>query len=127
MQFPTRDEIESLKKMYPKGTVVELDHMDDPQAPPTGTRGVVKSVDGMGQLQISWETGSGLALIPGEDSFHKINRFKVNEVDDTYSGKTLYVLVDTQEAGFPSPYQYDQSKELMFIHELCTYLNLNIR
>ena len=72
MRIPTRDEIENLKKMYPKGTVVELDHMDDPQSPPTGTRGVVKAVDGMGQLQISWETGSGLALIPGEDSFHKI-------------------------------------------------------
>ena len=72
MQFPTRDEVESLRKQYPEGTVVELDYMDDSQAPPIGTRGVVKSVDGGGQLQISWETGHGLALIPGVDRFHKI-------------------------------------------------------
>jgi len=43
--------------------------MDDPQAPPMGTRGEVMGVDDAGQLLVRWETGSSLSLIPGVDSF----------------------------------------------------------
>lgn len=70
MRIPTKDEIESLKKMYPKGTVVELDHMDDPQAPAPGTRGTITAVDDIGQLHCK---EFGLALVPGVDRFHKIS------------------------------------------------------
>ena len=70
MRIPTRDEIENLKKMYPKGTVVELDHMDDPQAPVPGTRLTVDHIDDMGQI---WTKEIGLALVPGVDRFHKIS------------------------------------------------------
>ena len=70
MRIPTRDEIESLKKMYPKGTVVELDYMDDPQAPAPGTRGTITAVDDIGQLHCK---EFGLALVPGVDRFHKIS------------------------------------------------------
>lgn len=69
MQFPTRSEVESIKRMYPVCTVIELDHMNDPQAPPSGTRGKVISVDDIGQVHID---SFGLALIPGVDRFHKI-------------------------------------------------------
>ena len=70
MQFPSRNEIESLRRKYPKDTVVELEHMDDYYAPSPGTRGVVKSVDGMGHIQVCWDNGSSLALVPGVDRFH---------------------------------------------------------
>ena len=58
--------------MYPKGTRVELHYMDDPQAPPCGTKGTVMFVDDIGQIHVKWETGSSLALIPSVDSFSKV-------------------------------------------------------
>lgn len=69
--FPKKEYINLMKKMYPKGTMVELDYMDDPQAPPTGTTGEVVFVDDIGQIHVKWANGSGLALTE-IDSFHKI-------------------------------------------------------
>lgn len=60
------------KKRYPKGTHIELIYMDDPQAPPTGTRGIVDFVDDIGQIHIKWENGSGLALNTDYDTFKVI-------------------------------------------------------
>lgn len=61
-----------IRKLYPVGTKVELHHMDDPQAPPSGTVGEVIFVDDIGQIHIQWENGSSLALIPDVDSFSKV-------------------------------------------------------
>lgn len=70
MQIPTKAEIESLKERYPRGSVVELINMDDPQAPVPGTRLTVDHIDDMGQI---WTKEIGLALVPGVDRFHKIS------------------------------------------------------
>ena len=70
MRFPSREQIAALREQHPHWTKVELLSMDDPQAPPTGTRGEVLGVDDAGQLLVRWETGSSLSLIPGVDSFH---------------------------------------------------------
>lgn len=51
------------------GKTVELIFMDDPQAPPKGTRGEVLFVDDAEQIHVRWETGSSLALIYGVDEF----------------------------------------------------------
>ena len=48
--------------------------MDDPQAPPMGTRGEVMGVDDARQLLVRWETGSSLSLIPGIDSFRIVQK-----------------------------------------------------
>ena len=64
--------IKKLRRQYPKGTVLVLDAMDDPQAPPVGTKGTVEFVDDAGMIHMHWETGSSLGLAPGEDSFHKM-------------------------------------------------------
>ena len=69
MHFPSREQIAALRERYPRGTRVELLCMDDPQAPPMGTRGEILGVDDAGQLLVRWETGSSLSLIPGVDSF----------------------------------------------------------
>ena len=61
-----------LKELYPKGTEVVLDYMDDKYAPPAGTHGKVFHVDDIGQIHVHWENGSSLALIPGEDKFHTV-------------------------------------------------------
>ncbi len=66
------EKIQMIKELYPKGTVLELDIMDDPQAPPSGTKGTVQYVDDIGQIHVQWENGSGLALNCDLDSFHKV-------------------------------------------------------
>ena len=64
--------VDYLRRMYPVGCKVELHFMDDPQAPPSGTKGEVMFVDDIGQIHVKWETGSSLALIPSVDSFSKV-------------------------------------------------------
>ena len=46
--------------------------MDDVYAPPSGTQGTVKGVDDAGSVMVSWDNGSSLSLIYGEDLFKKI-------------------------------------------------------
>ena len=55
-----------------KGSRVELDSMDDPQAPPQGTRGTVLGVDDIGSIMVAWDNGSGLHVVYGEDSCHLV-------------------------------------------------------
>ena len=64
---------ERMKANYPSGTRIELISMDDPYnkiAP--GTRGTVRFVDDIGTIHPSWDNGSSLGLVPGEDSFRKL-------------------------------------------------------
>lgn len=65
--------IEALKKEYPKGTKIKLIKMDDPQAPPKGMLGIVRGVDGIGNILMTWGNGSTLSLIPDVDIFEKID------------------------------------------------------
>lgn len=59
--------VESLRKRYPAGTRVKLVQMDDPQAPPKGTKGTVKGVDDTGSIMVNWDNGSGLNVLYGID------------------------------------------------------------
>ena len=72
MRFPNREQVEMIKKQYPAGTRVELVQMDDAQAPPIGTQGTVTGVDDTGSLMVSWDNGSGLNVIYGEDVVRKV-------------------------------------------------------
>lgn len=51
-------------KSWPIGKTIVLLKMDDPQAPPPNTRGVIQSIDGIGQIHVKWENGSTLASNP---------------------------------------------------------------
>ena len=67
--------INALKKMYPAGTRIQLDHMDDPFHPvASGTMGTVKFVDDAGTIHMSWDSGSSLGLCPDSDEFHIIGK-----------------------------------------------------
>lgn len=68
----TAKELESLRSLYPEGTRVELLRMDDIQAPPVGTKGTVVGVDDTGSIMVSWDNGSGLNVVWGEDLVRKI-------------------------------------------------------
>jgi len=70
--FPSESFVNDIKKRYPAGTRIQLDFMDDPRAIPPGTKGTVKAVDDAAQIHVAWDNGRSLAVIPGEDSFHKI-------------------------------------------------------
>lgn len=72
MRIPKQEELETLRKKYPAGTVIRCLHMDDPQAVPPGTKGKVESIDDAGTIHMIWENGSGLGLIPGQDRFVKV-------------------------------------------------------
>ena len=71
--FPSKETLERLRKMYPAGTRVELVSMNDPYtklAP--GDRGTVEFVDAIGTIQVRWDCGSGLgvAYIPRPSQPH---------------------------------------------------------
>ena len=58
---------------YPPGTRLELISMGkDPDPVPPGTRGTVERVNSYGDIEMSWDNGRSLSLIPGEDSFRKL-------------------------------------------------------
>lgn len=64
--------LEKLRKRYPPGTRVELIRMEDIQAPPMGTQGTVIGVDDIGSIMVSWDNGSSLSVVYGEDSCRKL-------------------------------------------------------
>jgi hypothetical protein len=51
------------------GKTIVLIKMDDIQAPPPNTRGIIKFVDGIGQIHVAWENGSNLAIQPENDQY----------------------------------------------------------
>lgn len=77
MRLPSNAQVEKIRKEYPAGCRVELVKMDDVQAPPVGTRGTVLGVDDTGSLLMSWDTGSGLNVIYGEDVVKKVSESEV--------------------------------------------------
>lgn len=71
--FLNSRKVEELRKEYPPGTRIELEHMDDPYTRLVlGDRGTVQYVDDAGQLQMRWDSGSGLALDIQTDIFRKL-------------------------------------------------------
>lgn len=71
MGFARSDEVKYLREQFPTGTRVELEEMDDAQAPPIGTKGTVCNVDDIGSLIVSWDNGSRLNVVFGVDSVKK--------------------------------------------------------
>jgi len=70
--FPSTETVERIRKHYPVGCRVELLRMDDPQAPPIGTKGTVRYVDDIGSLGVAWDNGSSLQVVYGEDLCRKL-------------------------------------------------------
>ena len=66
--------LQALREAYPKGTRVELVHMDDPynRKLVPGCRGTVISVDSIGTIHVAWDCGSSLGIAYGEDSCRKV-------------------------------------------------------
>lgn len=76
--------IEMMKARYPEGTRICLDSMgNDPNPIPSGTKGTVEFVDDMGTVFCKFDNGRSLGVIPGEDSFHKIQEeVQIEEISE---------------------------------------------
>ncbi len=71
--FMSEKEVERIRAKYPVGSRIVLDQMgDDPRPIPSGTKGTVVEVDDIGTVHCNFDNGRMLGLIPGEDSFRKI-------------------------------------------------------
>lgn len=72
MRFPNKETVERIRKEYPVGTRVELVQMDDPQAPPVGTKGTVRGVDDIGSIMVAWDNSCGPSVAYGVDICRKL-------------------------------------------------------
>ena len=71
--FPKKYVVDNIKKHYPAGCRVQLDHMEDPYRKiPVGTQGTVIAVDDIGTIHVAWDCGSSLGIAYGEDKCHRI-------------------------------------------------------
>ena len=77
-QFPNSKEVERIKKMYPKGTRIQIERMNDPYHPiERGTKGTVDHVDDAGTLHCTFDNGRSLGVVTDADIFHVIDRLNV--------------------------------------------------
>ena len=72
MNFADQKMVKKLRKEFPVGCRIVLDEMDDRQAPPLGTQGTCNGVDDVGNILVSWDTGSHLNVAYGADSCHRV-------------------------------------------------------
>lgn len=70
--FISGEFLAQLREQFPAGSRVELVKMDDPQAPPVGTKGTVRGVDDIGSVMVSWDNGCGLSIAYGVDICRKL-------------------------------------------------------
>ena len=72
MRMISKEALQALRERFPRGTRVELVQMDDFQAPPIGTKGIVRGVDDTGSILVAWDNGSGLNVVYGVDICRKV-------------------------------------------------------
>jgi hypothetical protein len=88
IDYPNREQVNKIKEKYKPGTRIKLTFMADEAADtkiPEGTCGTVTGVDDIGQLQMKWDNGRTIALIPDIDEFDvidNINEDLADEVND---------------------------------------------
>ena len=59
----------AISKERMAGMRVKLIYMEDSQAPAPGTEGTVQYIDDLGTIQVAWDTGCSLGLVPGVDEW----------------------------------------------------------
>lgn len=72
-KFPSKEIVEMLRKQYPAGTRVELVRMNDQYSKlRPGDQGTVDFVDDTGTIFCTWDKGSTLGVVYGEDLVKKL-------------------------------------------------------
>ena len=70
----TQKEVAETRLNYPPDTRIQLIHMEDNWAIPSGTRGTVDYVDDAGQIHMKWDNGRTLAIVPQVDKFRRLTQ-----------------------------------------------------
>lgn len=117
MKNVSKEHLEDLQERYPEGTRVELIRMDDPQAPPVGTKGTVIAVDDIGTIHVKWDTGSCLGIAYGADAC----RVLVGEFTGTVRRQILAVR-DTGETNMFDVPMVQQIASRLGYYELVLFL-----
>ena len=112
-----KKQLKSIREQYPLGTRVELIRMDDPQAPPVGTRGTVIGVDDIGTIHVKWDTGSSLGIAYGADAC----RVLVGEFTNTVRRQILAVR-ETGETNMFDVHMVQQIANRLEYYELVLFL-----
>ena len=73
--------LKALRERYPAGCRVRLNHMNDPYMGKLteGELGTVMCVDDIGTIHVSWDCGSSLGVVLGEDSCTRIDEEDTND------------------------------------------------
>ena len=74
--YPSKEQVQALRERYPPGTLVQLTADMQGERFQAGDIGKVTAIDDAGQIHLAWQKGGSLALIPGVDSFRKIDAEK---------------------------------------------------
>lgn len=77
MNFPSKEEVRHVRESFPIGCRVELISMGpDPYSKlKPGDCGTVRSVDDIGTVFVSWDCGSGLGVVYGEDEIRRLDTY----------------------------------------------------
>lgn len=77
MNWPSKKEVEDIRKKYPEGTIIQLIKMNDPHPVPSGTIGIVNHVDDIGNIHCDYlNYRSSLAIVPNKDKFEVVGGVK---------------------------------------------------
>ena len=69
-----KSECDYLRNIYPIGSRIVLDEMNDPYCRmPTGLQGVCQGVDDAGNILVQWDNGSTLNLVPEADKAYVVS------------------------------------------------------
>ena len=115
MVYADRETVERLRDEYPVGARVVLEKMKDPQAPPPGTMGTVTGVDDAGSILVSWDNGSGLNVVYGEDRVRKM----------IMTDKVFRQLLAIRDTGLTNMFDSDAVQRLAYdrgFYELVMYI-----
>ena len=115
--MPSRNEIERLREAYPQGTRVELVRLEDPQAPPAGSRGTVPGVHVGGSLLAVWVIGSSLSVAYGADEV----RVLIGEFTEKVKEQILAIRASGETNMFDVP-MVQQIANREGYHELVIFL-----
>ena len=118
MKYPSRKEINNLRRKYYEGLRVKLIEMNDIQAPKVGTKGTVIGVDDIGSILIDWDDGSTLSVVYGVDRVEilpEVTKKVLNQIlSIRNSGRTN--MLDTYEVQ-KIAYELDFYELVCFIEE----------
>ena len=114
MNFPHREMVERVRREYPAGTRVELVRMDDPQAPPIGTKGTVRGVDDTASLLMHWDNGSHLNAVRTV-CYGKTDEWYSREEAEKFFLRAMAMSEGSEQARYTKIYS-----ELKMGKEFCT-------